>query len=233
MPVRSTAPTIAVIIGRDPVHRYSVHRGYVDAVASVGGLPIVLPALDVAGAHDRTLDVVVQSEGLLLTGGGDVDPGCYGRAAAPEVYDVDPVRDALELDAFRAARALGLRVLGICRGIQLMAVASGGTLHQHLPNAGFDHHWEESRQYEPVHEVVADPGSAAELALAGTVKINSIHHQAVHEPGDGLRASAWSDDGVIEAIEGDGALGLQWHPERLLDSDARHLAPFRWLVEVS
>ena len=229
--ILSNAPLVAVIVGREPVHRYSVHRGYVDAVAIAGGVPLVLPAIDAAGARDRFLEVVAQADALLLTGGGDVDPGCYGEAAAPEVYDLDPGRDALEIEAFRTARAAGVRVLGICRGIQIMAVASGGTLHQHLPSAGFEHHWEEHLQYQPVHEVLADPGTAAALALAGSVKVNSIHHQAVRDPGNGLLPTAWSDDGVIEAVEADDVLGIQWHPERLLASDDRHLAPFRWLLE--
>ena len=231
--IRSSVPIIAVIIGREPAHRYSVHRGYVDAVAAAGGLPLVLPAVAVDGAHDRLMEVVERADALLLTGGGDIDPGRYDRTIAPEVYDVDPIRDVLEADAYHAARARDMRVLGICRGMQLMAVASGGTLYQHLPSAGFEHHWEESRQYEPVHEVLADPGSAAERALAGVVKVNSIHHQAVLEPGNALHATAWSDDGVIEAVEGENALGIQWHPERLLDTDGRHLQPFRWLVGAS
>jgi putative glutamine amidotransferase len=231
--IRTSAPIVAVIIGREPAHRYSVHRGYVDAVAGAGGIPLILAAVAVEGAHDRVIGIVEQADALLLTGGGDVDPARYNVAAAPEVYDVDPVRDSLEIDAFHAARSRGRRVLGICRGMQVMAVASGGSLHQHLPSAGFDHHWEESRQYEPVHEVLADAGTAAERALAGTAKVNSIHHQAVREPGSGMRATAWSDDGVIEAIEGDDVLGIQWHPERLLDLDGRHLAPFRWLMEAS
>jgi putative glutamine amidotransferase len=228
--IRSSPPIIAVVIGREPAHRYSVHRGYVDAIATARALPIVLAAVTVDGGAERVIDVVTQCDGLLLTGGGDVDPRRYDRVVAPEVYDLDPARDALEISAFQAARANGRRVLGICRGIQIMAVAAGGSLHQHLPSAGFDHHWEESRQYEPVHEVIADAGSRASVALGGNVKVNSIHHQAVREPGNGLRATAWSDDGVIEAIEGDDVLGLQWHPERLLDSDARHLAPFTWLT---
>jgi putative glutamine amidotransferase len=231
--IRTSAPIVAVVIGREPAHRYSVHRGYVDAVAGAGGIPVVLGAVAVEGAGERMLEIVEQADALLITGGGDVDPTRYGETVAPEVYDLDPLRDTFEIAAFNTVRARGRRVLGICRGIQLMAIASGGSLHQHLPTAGFDHHWEESRQYEPVHEVLADPGTAAELALAGTVKVNSIHHQAVREPGNGLRATAWSDDGVIEAIEADNVLGIQWHPERLLDLDARHLAPFRWLLETS
>jgi putative glutamine amidotransferase len=228
--IHTNAPLIAVIIGREPAHRYSVHRGYVDAVASAGGIPLVLPAVAIESAHAHVAGIVAQADGLLLTGGGDVDPASYGESAAPEVYDLDPDRDALEIEVFGIARAAGVRVLGICRGIQIMAVASGGALHQHLPTAGFDHHWAEELQHEPVHEVVAVPGSVAERALAGSVKVNSIHHQAVRETGVGLRATAWSDDGVIEAVEGDEMLGIQWHPERLLDSDGRHLAPFGWLV---
>ena len=234
--IRTNAPIIAVIIGREPAHRYSVHRGYVDAVAAAGGLPLVLPAVGgtvAPGAHGRVVEIVEQADGLLLTGGGDVDPGRYDQSVAPEVYDLDPARDELEHVALDAARSRGVRVLGICRGIQLMTVASGGTLHQHLPSAGFDHHWEESRQHEPVHEVLADPGSLAEFALAGTVKVNSIHHQAVRDPGRDLHATAWSDDGVIEAVEGDNELGIQWHPERMFDTDPRHLAPFRWLLGAS
>lgn len=228
--LHSSAPLVALVIGREPEHRYSVHRGYVDAVAAAGGVPVVLPSTSADGAHERTIEVIARSDALLLTGGGDVDPGRYGEPAAPEVYDVDVTRDVLEVDAFHTARAAGIRVLGICRGIQLIAVACGGSLHQHLPRAGFEHHWDIEQQYEPVHEVLAKPGSTAERVLAGCAKVNSIHHQAVADPGAELRATAWSDDGVIEAVEAENVLGLQWHPERLFDTDDRHLAAFHWLV---
>lgn len=145
------------------------------------------------------------------------------------LVDVDPDRDALELTAVRRSVAEGRPVLGICRGAQLVAVALGGTLVQDLPGAGCPGHWEEVRQYEPVHGIRAEPGSAAEQALGGATTVNSIHHQAVHDPGPGLRASAWSPDGAVEAVEGPGVLGVQWHPERLVGSDPRHLAPFAWL----
>jgi putative glutamine amidotransferase len=227
MPGR-TPPLVAIVIGLEPEERFSVHRGYIDAVVAVGAVPLVLPA---AGpAHERLLDAVAGADALLLTGGGDVDPGLYGSARQPEVTEVDPARDSLEVWSYITMRQRGRRVLGVCRGIQVMAVAGGGTLHQDLPSAGYDGHWIREREYEPVHAVTADTGTAASLALAGATKVNSIHHQAVLDAGD-LRATAWSDDGVIEAIEAEGALGVQWHPERLLDSDARHLAPFQWLVE--
>ena len=140
-----------------------------------------------------------------------------------------PPATGTEIASVRVARDAGRRVLGICRGAQVLAVAFGGTLHQDLAAAGFQHHWEEVRQYEPVHAVEAEPGSVAEAVLAGSAKVNSIHHQAVRTPG-GLHATAWSDDGVVEAVEGDDVLGIQWHPERLLGYDSRHLAAFHWLV---
>ena len=221
-------PLVAVVIGVEPEHRFSVHRGYIDALAAVGAVPLVLPA--VGAAHQRLLETVASADALLLTGGGDVDPGLYGATAVPEVAEVDAGRDALEVWSYITMRQRGGRVLGVCRGIQVMAVAAGGTLYQDLPSAGYDGHWIREREYEPVHAVSADTGTAAARVLAGATKVNSIHHQAVLDPGD-LRATAWSDDGLIEAIEADGVLGVQWHPERLFDSDARHLAPFQWLVE--
>lgn len=221
-------PLVAVVVGREPELRYSVHRGYVDAVAAVGAVPLVVAA--VPGAVDRLLDVVARADALLITGGGDVGPSCYGADAAPETSGVDPARDAMELAAYATARERGQKVLGICRGIQLLAVAAGGSLFQHLPAEGYDGHWDYAHEYEPSHVVNTDAGTLAERAAAGASKLNSIHHQGVRDPG-ALTATAWADDGLIEAIESDGVLGIQWHPERLVDFDARHLEPFRWLVE--
>lgn len=220
---------VALLVGRDPAHRYSLHRGYVDAVWAVGATPIVLTPPP-AGGLDRYLEAVTGCDALCVTGGGDVEPARYGAPDAGPTMDVDPLRDAAELAAVDAALAAGATVLGICRGIQVLAVAHGGTLHTDLPTAGFNGHWEEERQHEPVHPVHVDAGTNAERALAGATVVNSIHHQAVRDPGPRLRVSARSDDGVIEAIESAQVLGVQWHPERLFASDDRHLAPFRWLV---
>jgi putative glutamine amidotransferase len=220
---------IALLVGRDPAHRYSLHRGYVDAVWEVGGTPVVLTPPP-AGALDRYLESVAGCDALVVTGGGDLDPARYGVTDAGPLMDVDPRRDMAEFAAVEVAVAAGAHVLGICRGIQLLAVAHGGTLHTDLPSAGYRGHWEEERQNEPVHPIHVDRGTAAAGALDGADVVNSIHHQAVLDPGPHLRATAYSDDGVIEAVESDQVLGLQWHPERLWTSDARHLAPFRWLV---
>jgi putative glutamine amidotransferase len=225
-------PVVAILAGRSPVERYSLHRGYVEAVWAVGGRAVIVPAGPGAD-EERVLDLVERADALVVSGGGDVDPAFYdapGAADHAKLQECDPARDAVELAAVRHAVGSGLRVLGICRGAQVVAVASGGTLVIDLPEAGFDGHWEYERQHEPVHGVHADPGSQAAAALAGAAKVNSIHHQAVDDPGPHLRATAWSDDGVIEAVEAPGMLGVQWHPERLAADEPRHLAPFSWVV---
>jgi putative glutamine amidotransferase len=222
--------TVALLVGRDPAHRYSLHRGYADAVWAVGATPIVLVPPPTISAVGRYVDAALACDAVLATGGGDVDPTRYGEASTEELMDLDPVRDEAEATAVVAAVSAGRPVLGICRGIQLVAVALGGSLHQDLPAAGYAGHWEEERQHEPVHAVRSQPGSLAEAALASMSTVNSIHHQAVRDPGPTLAATAWATDGVIEAVEGPAILGVQWHPERLAGSDPRHLAPFQWLV---
>ncbi|MDQ1432983.1 MAG: putative glutamine amidotransferase [Actinomycetota bacterium] len=218
-----------MLIGREPDARFSVHRGYVDGVWAVGAVPVLVPVGDDA-IHDTLLEVTTDADAVLVTGGGDVDPAEYGASVPVELMHVDAARDGCVVGGVRAAPADGRRVLGLGRGAQVLGIAFGGSLHQDLTAAGFpQHHWEEERQYEPVHAIRAEPGSLAEQALGPATKVNSIHHQAVRDPGT-LVATAWSDDGVIEAIEGDAVLGVQWHPERLLAYDAGHLAAFEWLV---
>jgi putative glutamine amidotransferase len=222
--------TVAVLVGREPALRYSLHRGYADGVWRVGATPLVLTPPPSSSDIERYVDAALSCDAICATGGDDVDPRLYGEEPAEQVTQVDAGRDGAEIAAVRAAVAAGIPVLGICRGIQLIAVALGGTLYQDLPAAGYLGHWEEERPTSPVHAVTASPGSAALAALAGATSVNSIHHQAVRDPGPMLSATAWSDDGVIEAVETTGVLGVQWHPERLAAVDARHLAPFRWLA---
>ena len=212
--------------GREPAARYSLHRGYVDAVWRVGATPLVV----VPGPAERMHEVLGLAEAVLVSGGGDVDPSCYGAITGAALMDLDPDRDAVEIAAVHWAMAGGRRVLGICRGAQVLNVALGGDLVQDLPGAGFHGHWRLEDETSPVHDIACTPGSAAEAALGGATRVNSIHHQAVRTPGQGLTVTAWSPDGVVEAIEGEGVLGVQWHPERLAAADPRHLAPFSWLV---
>lgn len=217
---------LAVLIGHGPADRLSVHRGYADAVLAIGAVPVLVGAAP-AEHHARLLDVVCSCDGVIVTGGADVDPARYGEVDE-HAYGVDADRDAFEFAAVHAALAAGVRVLGICRGAQVVNVALGGTLHQDLPTAGFDGHWEETRQYEAVHGVVAEPGTLAAAVLGGATQVNSIHHQAIKDPAPGVVVSARAPDGVIEAIEAHGLLAVQWHPERLFDADPGQLAIFRW-----
>lgn len=228
---KGARPRIAITAGESPAGRYSLHRGYVDAIWAAGGIPSV-----VAGAPDDA-DVACQLlsgfDGLLITGGGDISPSEYGSEVSANLMDVDPDRDSFELTIFREARAADLPILGICRGVQLIAVGSGGRLTQDLVSAGFANHWHEKSQGEPVHEVRTAPGSLAEHVVGSVIAVNSIHHQAVAEVGEGCWISGRSPDGVAETLEGRHILGVQWHPERMLTRDSRNLRAFSWLVEAA
>jgi putative glutamine amidotransferase len=237
-------PVVAVLTGHFPSDRASVHRSYLSAVWLAGGQPVMLSPPP-PGALGRAIEVVERCDALLLTGGGDVDPARYGQAPSATLMAVDETRDTFELAAVDHCLAIGRPVLGICRGLQVLAVALGGRLHQDVATAGYEGHWDDANQHAPVHGIRATPGSLAERSLAGHTKVNSVHHQAVADPGEHLVASAWADDDLIEAVEAaeGGAfgplLGVQWHPERMLCppdgvvGDPRHLAPFTWLVEAA
>jgi putative glutamine amidotransferase len=223
-------PVVAVLAGRAPVERISLHAGYIEALSFLGATPIVVPPL-VERDHDRIERLLGWVDAVLVTGGGDVEPHHYRDDPLAELMDVDPVRDESEICVIQAAVQRKLRVLGICRGAQVLAVAMGGALHQDLALAGFDpEHWDEENQYRSVHEIEPAARSCTDAVLRGLRRVNSIHHQAIRDPGPFLTASGWSADGVIEAVEGDLLLGVQWHPERLLAEDPRHLGPFQWLV---
>jgi putative glutamine amidotransferase len=207
----------------------TANRSFVDAVCRSGGLPLVLPVLPPEHA-DAAIDGL---DGLLLPGGGDIDPARYGEQAVPEVYEVDPARDTWDLALVEAALARQLPVLGVCRGHQVLNVALGGRLIQHVPHLTAVNHQEMERFGELIHRVRVQPGSLVASVLGRTeVGVNTLHHQAVAEPGHGLRVVAWSeDDGLVEAVEHQDRriIGVQWHPE-LLTFRPEHLALFEWLV---
>jgi len=209
----------------------ALERAYVDAVVRAGGIALVLPSCDPGDAPD----VVEGLDGLLLSGGGDVDPTFYGGLPTPEVRAVEPERDAWELALVRCASTTGLPVLGTCRGAQVLNVGMGGTLVAHLPDVTTSEHCQRDRWSEVVHDVSVQQASGLR-AIVGldVIGVNSLHHQAVDQVGTGLRAVGWSDDGVIEAVEGLGTtpmLGVQWHPELLLPHIEGHPALFAWLVD--
>ena len=185
---------------------------YAEQVAAAGGIPVLLPPLPGAASAVDRLD------GVLLTGGGDVGPGRYGAQPHPATSRVSESRDAAELEVLAAAVAAGKPVLGVCRGMQLLNVARGGTLCQHLDNGAGHTPSPGTFGSHPVR-VAAGSRLAGILGANGTgVDVPTAHHQAIDRLGDGLVATAWADDGVIEAVErSDGSapflVAVQWHPE--------------------
>ena len=206
-----------------------LHEWYVDAVREAGGRPILLPP---DTEDDEVLDRI---DGLILIGGADVGPANYGAEPHPTVDVPRVTRDASELLLFRGALARDLPVLGICRGLQVMAVGSGGSLIQDLPDAGYGLTHREVPGTFTEHEVTFTEGSRI-ASIYGTPSLttNSSHHQGIADPGS-LVPTGWSADGLIEACEVPGArfaLGVQWHPEHP-DRRATELPLFRAFVQAA
>lgn len=200
---------------------------YAEAVIKAGGAPLMLPNV----TAEVTDDLIAVADGLLLAGGGDFDPELFGQTPHPNLGRVDPVRDALELALYRGARARGVPVLGICRGLQAINVAEGGSLHQHLPDVdGALQHMQRDNAGAPHHAIRFDVDSRLAAAYGSErIRSNSYHHQAIDRLGDGLRAVGWSDDGLVEAIEADGGapvVAVQWHPEMSFERYPDQFAPF-------
>ncbi|MEP6572029.1 MAG: gamma-glutamyl-gamma-aminobutyrate hydrolase family protein [Gemmatimonadota bacterium] len=205
----------------DGAERTGVNAAYVKAVVRAGGIPLILsPLLD-----SRNIALALEGiAGLVLTGGEDVDPVTYKAAASPRLGTVDPRRDALEFAALDAALGLGLPVLGICRGIQVINIRLGGTLWQDLPSefSGAINHDPRGARAERTHAIRVAPGSLLADALGTTgFSANSFHHQGIQNLAPGLVASAWAEDGLIEGVERSRELpwlvAVQWHPEEFHD----------------
>ena len=202
--------------------RARVNTAYAVAIEAAGLLPVLTAPLADPSLARELLDRV---DGLVLSGGEDVDPRHYGAAPHPATEPPHVARDAWELALVREARRRAMPVLAICRGMQLVNVALGGTLIQDIPTERPSDigHAQASARVRRVHAAVIAPGSALGIAMGGTaVRINSSHHQAVDRIAPGLRVVATAEDGVIEGIEsaiaGWWMLGAQWHPEELVDT---------------
>jgi putative glutamine amidotransferase len=194
---------------------------YIEGVVGAGGAPVVLPA----AGDKRVAEAVVHSlDGLLLSGGSDLDPGYYGEGPVAELGVTIPERDSFEMSLVGLALRLGMPIFGICRGMQVMNVALGGTLYQDLPSqweGDVLKHRQDTPKWQPTHEVRVVEGSyIAEAMGREVVKVNSYHHQGIRTLAEGLVIAGRSSDGVIEAVEAVDVserwlLGVQWHAEAM------------------
>lgn len=199
---------------------------YPRSVALAGGLPVEL-------ARDADVEEIISHlDGLILSGGADINPDLYGHEAHPNLGALEDERDEWELALYKAARRKGIPVLAICRGFQLVNVATGGTLVQHVElddGAGHPQWHVDAREASHSAEVV--PGTITSKYLSQHLEVNSLHHQVIDELGQGLIATAHASDGVIEGFESEDGrvLGVQWHPELLTAPDPT----FKWLVDAA
>jgi putative glutamine amidotransferase len=219
--------------GEPPRSELALGETYLQAVRKAGGLPVIL-----APVRTSSVDVLLDRlDALCLSGGPDLAPAHYGAAEHPELGPTEPELDRFELALARRAMARGVPVLAICRGMQVLNVARGGTLHQHLSDLGreIDH-----RQTTPgenaTHEVELVRGSRlADLVGGLRLTVNSFHHQALDQLGRGLRVVGRAGDGTVEAVERPGAgfvVGVQWHAELLVERPEQ-LALFEALVSAA
>jgi putative glutamine amidotransferase len=184
---------------------------YVQAVERAGGRPLLVPPSE--DGVEETLDAL---DGLLFSGGADIDPGAYGAEAHPETNGIRPERDRAELALLEAALARDMPVLAVCRGVQVLNVARGGDLVQHLPDVVGDEKHKHTPGVFSDHDVDVEPESRLGELLGDRAPVKSHHHQGFGKLGEGLRKTAWAEDGTIEALEDPSrrfALGVLWHPE--------------------
>jgi putative glutamine amidotransferase len=210
---------------------------YPEAIRNAGAVPVIIPPLDI-GSIDPLLDGL---SGLCLSGGPDLHSSAYGAEPHPELGPTEPHLDVFEIALVRAAEARGLPVLAICRGLQVLNVAHGGTLVQDLPSqrpSGVRHRQEQQGSIA-THDVTLEPGSLVAACLgASEARVNSFHHQAVDRLGSGLRAVGWASDGTVEALEAVDrpfTMAVQWHAESMIHSpeQERLLAAFAQAASAS
>lgn len=205
----------------DRRRRVRLNAAYVDAIERAGALPFIVPPLS---GLSHAAAIIDACDGLVLTGGEDIDPDRYDAARDATVQEMNPERDATEIALVEAARSVACPTFAICRGLQLLNVALGGSLVQDIPSqrpGSLDHDPAGPRSAR-VHEVDIEAGSALARTLASTrFRVNSFHHQAADRVAEGLRATAWAPDGIIEGLEWKESgewwvVAVQWHPEELV-----------------
>lgn len=217
--------------------RFGMSRPYIGALEAAGALPVILPlALEISTLRS----LYERLDGLFMAGGGDLDPVLYSQAKYTKTGGIDNLRDQTEITLLRWALDDHKPILGVCRGSQILNVASGGTLIQDvadmIPQAIRHQYYPEKPREWVAHQVETVEGSRLAEILGGVARVNSFHHQAVGEVAPSLRACAYAPDGVIEAIEHperEFVVAVQWHPESLVTTDAAMFGLFESFVSVS
>lgn len=196
----------------------SVADNYVKSLTKVGAIPIVLPVLE---DENIIKELIKNLDGIILTGGEDIHPKYYGEDEKPKLGEYNVERDEFDLKLAKIALELNIPILGICRGAQIINVASGGNLYQDIEYADIDsfkHDYEDEQALER-HNVIIEDGSIISEVFGLEVMVNSFHHQSVKKLGKNLKITGISDDGIIESFEGTKkgnlVLGIQWHPEMM------------------
>jgi len=214
---------------------------YIRALSTAGAVPWIIPLLD---DDESTLRAIYeQLHGVFFAGGVDVEPSAYSEPRTEVCGLSDPARDAVETTLFRWANADEKPVLGVCRGVQMINVASGGSLHQDIAHdrpAASKHDYFPQQGYHDrgmiAHQIFVEPGTKLHELVGSSVSVNSMHHQAIKRLGSGLRPSATAPDGVIEGVEGVNGqflLGVQWHPEELVNADEGMRRLFQAFVDAA
>ena len=229
------APVIGITCSIDEqADRLQLGSAYLEAIEAAGGIPVLL-----AGSVRTAQAVLDRVDGILFSGGVDLDPAYFGEPPLPGLGEVSPRRDAFEVELCRAAYAAGVPALGICRGCQLMAIALGGDVYQDLASqlpASLQHVQRAPRSHES-HRVEVEEGSRLRSVTGlDLIGVNSFHHQAVRRLPEGARTCATAADGVLESFEDPSRpfwLAVQWHPENLWRSDPAAAALFGSLVDAA
>jgi len=225
-------PLIGISCGGN-VAKSNVNASYYNAVIKAGGIPVLLPLTKDEAAIER---IVKKIDGIVFTGGEDYDPAIYGEERIPELGTVNGFRDTSDIAFARTAIKMKKPILAICRGEQLINIVCGGTLYQDLPSQKNVIHRQTEPSSIPTHGIKVEKNSLLhDIMGSERLEVNTFHHQAVKDLGDGLRITAMSDDGVVEAYQSTGRrpriLALQFHPERLREGNEAWTAIFEWLVK--
>lgn len=216
--------------------RYCLNSLYAKAIVAAGGMPVIVP--DCLGKREIE-KLLALIDGLLLSGGGDVDPVYFGEEPMLPSGEITPARDAFELEVVKMSLVVDLPVLGICRGAQVINIAAGGDIYQDINTQLKDclKHYQKAPFWAPTHNIQIQPGTRLEAILQEKIiRVNSFHHQAIRHLAPGFVISALSSDGVLEAVESTihrFVVGIQCHPEGMWEKDSRFLKLFCALIEAS